>query len=142
MTRDGGYELAAQLQDHLATTPATEDLPLCVFAPADVMALGALGELRRRGIDVPGEVSVAGFGGVPDGGASNPSVTTIALPLHEMARQAVQWVLDQAPSDAEAAAADVDDVAQGGDSSTFAPSEVHVRGDVQLRESTSLTARA
>lgn len=128
LTRAGGHLLAAAVQEHLASSTADAHLPLCVFAPADVMALGTLGELRRRGIAVPEQVAVAGFGGVPDGTDANPSLTTIALPLHEMAKLAVEWALPEAVEDDDAAAA------------AEKPREVHVRGDVLLRESTALTA--
>ena len=43
LTRAGGHALGERLHDHLTSSPASE-APLCVFAPADVMALGALGE--------------------------------------------------------------------------------------------------
>ena len=130
LTRDGGHMLAERIHDHLLPSPAADGAPLCVFAPADVMALGALGELRRRGIDVPGQVAVAGFGGVPGASDSNPTLTTIALPLAEMAQQAVEWVLETAEP-------------AGADDSAPAPSrEVHVRGDVRLSESTALGTAA
>ena len=152
LTRQGGLELAARLAQHLEDSPSAEDLPLCVFAPADVMALGALGELRRRGIDVPGQVAVAGFGGVSAAADANPSLTTIALPLAEMAAQAVAWVRES--SGGRGASADGDDTADGGSSIGAGPSRgdgtsadgvanahvVHVRGDVVLRESTALSA--
>lgn len=125
LTREGGYVLAEKLESHLIASPCDDDQPLCVFAPADVMALGALGELRRRGIDVPGRVAVAGFGGVPDGADSQPTLTTVALPLHDMARRAVQWVLEPT-----------------GEGVADEPAEVHVRGDVLLRESTALEITA
>ncbi|MDN5899433.1 MAG: LacI family transcriptional regulator [Brachybacterium sp.] len=135
LTRAGGYRLATRIQDHLAAAPAAEDLPLCVFAPADVMALGALGELRRHGIEVPGQVAVAGFGGVPDAADANPTLTTIALPLQDMARQAVEWVLEQAVP-AEAVPAGGSSTAE--EPTEAGPSEIHVRGDVLLRGSTAL----
>lgn len=146
LTRDGGLALAAALQQHLEDSPA-DDQPLCVFAPADVMALGTLGELRRRGVDVPGQVAVAGFGGVPGAADANPTLTTIALPLAEMSRQAVEWILgapatDAASADevsADATAADAPSADQPGSASADAR-EVHVRGDVLLRESTALAS--
>lgn len=151
LTRTGGHRLAEGIAAHL-TAAEQDDAPLCVFAPADVMALGALGELRRRGLDVPGQVAVAGFGGVPGAADSHPTLTTIALPLDDMARRAIQWVLedasprevapgdeaagDEAAGDAAGRTAAVD--AATGDRAQTA--EVHVRGEVRLRESTALTA--
>ncbi|MGO1258280.1 MAG: LacI family DNA-binding transcriptional regulator, partial [Brachybacterium sp.] len=37
LTRDGGYQLAERIHDHLLSSPGPADSPLCVFAPADVM---------------------------------------------------------------------------------------------------------
>ena len=110
------------------------------------MALGALGELRRRGLDVPGRVAVAGFGGVVAAADANPTLTTIELPLAQMAGRAVEWVLEGASTATRAAdgqsgsglAAGAD--AAGVDVADAAAREVHVRGDVQLRESTALAA--
>ncbi len=151
LTRDGGLELAARIQEHLQGADGAGTEPLCLFAPADVMALGALGELRRRGLDVPGQVAVAGFGGVTAATDANPSLTTITLPLSEMAGRAVEWVLEGiapaipaaegAPADG-AAADDGDGHAGAAGRGDAAAREVHVRGDVQLRESTALASRA
>lgn len=142
LTRAGGYEVAERIEEHLETA-AADDAPLCVFAPADVMALGTLGELRRRGISVPGQVAVAGFGGVPDGADANPTLTTVALPLRDMARRAVEWVLDAPAAEADEAEPAADEAVTADPTPDDAgPREVHVRGDVLLRESTALTAHA
>src|SRR5699024_10663195 len=109
LDRAGGHAVARQIAEHLAGSGAsTADGPLCVFAPADVMALGVMGELRRLGIDVPGQVAVAGFGGVPDAADAFPPLTTIALPLEKMAADAVEWVL---PGEREVSEAGPDEVA-------------------------------
>ena len=146
LTRDGGLEAAARVAEHLEGSAGAGSEPLCLFAPADVMALGALGELRRRGLDVPGRVAVAGFGGVVAAADANPTLTTIELPPAQMAGRAVEWVLEGASAAPPAAdgqsgsglAAGAD--AAGVDVADAAAREVHVRGDVQLRESTALAA--
>ena len=146
LTRDGGVEAAARVAEHLEGAGGEGQGPLCLFAPADVMALGALGELRRRGLDVPGQVAVAGFGGVVAAADANPTLTTIALPLSEMAGQAAAWVLEgiaparQAAHYGEAEEVPGEDTTSGGDAGS--PHEVRVRGDVELRESTALASRA
>lgn len=145
LTRDGGLELAARIQEHLEGAVGTGQGPLCLFAPADVMALGALGELRRRGLDVPGQVAVAGFGGVTAAADANPSLTTIALPLSEMAAQAAAWVLEgvapahRSADEAEAASGTGEEPSAEG--AADAVREVRVRGDVALRESTGIAHR-
>ena len=145
LTRDGGLEAAARVAEHLEGSAGAGSEPLCLFAPADVMALGALGELRRRGLDVPGQVAVAGFGGVTAAADANPSLTTIALPLSEMAAQAAAWVLEgvapahRSADEAGAASGSGEDPSAGG--AADAAREVRVRGDVALRESTGIAHR-
>ncbi|PWH07267.1 LacI family transcriptional regulator [Brachybacterium endophyticum] len=117
LDREGGYALGRAIAAHLREQPADgADGPLCLLAPVDVMALGAIGELRRQGLRVPEDVAVAGFGGVPDGEDSSPTLTTLALPLEELAATAVEWVMD-ADEDSDV---------------TWA-----ARGEVVLRESTA-----
>ena len=49
-----------------------------IFAACDAMALGALEELARRGVSVPGEVGLVGFDDLPATRYSRPPLTTIA----------------------------------------------------------------
>ena len=53
----------------------------------DPLAIGALGRLAELGIDVPGDVSVAGFDDVPVAAITSPSLSTVRLPLREMGRR-------------------------------------------------------
>ena len=48
--------------------------------------MGALERLAALGIDVPGEVSVAGFDDIPTAALTAPSLSTVRLPLREMGR--------------------------------------------------------
>lgn len=68
--------------------------PTALLAMSDRIALEALAWLRRRGIAVPGAVSVIGFDGVPAGETSDPPLTTIAQPIAEIGRRAVDMILD------------------------------------------------
>ena len=53
----------------------------------DPLAMGALARLADLGIDVPGQVSVAGFDDVPVAAITSPSLSTVRLPLREMGRR-------------------------------------------------------
>ncbi|MFL5685066.1 MAG: LacI family DNA-binding transcriptional regulator [Chloroflexota bacterium] len=53
----------------------------------DPMAMGALARLAELGIDVPGQLSVAGFDDVPVAAITSPSLSTVRLPLREMGRR-------------------------------------------------------
>jgi DNA-binding LacI/PurR family transcriptional regulator len=64
-----------------------------VFAGSDAMALGALAVLRERGVDVPGDIAVAGFDDVPFAALSAPALTTATHPVEEIAAGAVTALL-------------------------------------------------
>jgi len=53
----------------------------------DLLAIGALRRLSDRGVDVPGEVSVAGFDDISTAALTAPSLSTVRLPLREMGRR-------------------------------------------------------
>jgi DNA-binding LacI/PurR family transcriptional regulator len=66
-----------------------DGLPTAVFAANDQMALGLLAALTEAGIDVPGEVSVAGFDDLPDAAYFRPSLTTVHQDFAAMAAECV-----------------------------------------------------
>lgn len=68
--------------------------PTAILAMSDKIALIALDWLRARGLAVPQDVSIIGFDGVPEGELSEPPLTTIAQPMAEMGRRAVQTILE------------------------------------------------
>ncbi|MFC0629503.1 LacI family DNA-binding transcriptional regulator [Kribbella deserti] len=82
-TRDGGYAAAGELVDR-------ETGVTCVFAVNDVMAVGAMSAFRARGIDVPGELSVAGFDDIATLRDVWPALSTVRLPLEQMGRRALE----------------------------------------------------
>ncbi|MEO3752435.1 LacI family DNA-binding transcriptional regulator [Streptomyces sp. B6B3] len=69
--------------------------PDAVFCFTDLMALGALRALRRRGLRVPEDVALAGFDDIPYGRVSAPSLTTITPDRARIAEHAVD-LLDRA----------------------------------------------
>ncbi|GAA5156816.1 MULTISPECIES: LacI family DNA-binding transcriptional regulator [Amycolatopsis] len=112
--RDGGYAAAEEFLSgkHRAT---------CVFAASDEMAIGALAAFRAAGRDVPGDISVAGFGNIPVARDLNPALSTVALPLEDLGEQAMELALSGTP---------------GGRSRTR-----RMAGEVLLRDSTARTRR-
>ncbi len=53
----------------------------------DLLALGALQRLAALGVDVPREVSVAGFDDISTAALTAPSLSTVRLPLRELGRR-------------------------------------------------------
>lgn len=62
--------------------------PTAIFASNDEMAAGVIYAARQLGLDVPGDVSVAGFDDSALASKIVPSLTTIHRPVREMARLA------------------------------------------------------
>ncbi len=61
-----------------------------VVAANDGMALGALSELRRRGIRVPYDVALTGFDDIVSAGVITPSLTTVRQPMFELGKRAIE----------------------------------------------------
>lgn len=61
----------------------------------DVVALGAMRRLSELGHDVPGKVSVSGCDDIFFSGMTMPSLTTVATPIAQAGRTAVDLLLDQ-----------------------------------------------
>jgi LacI family transcriptional regulator len=57
-----------------------------ILCANDLLALGALQRLHEHGIEVPGDVSVAGFDDIPVAAMTAPSLSTVRLPLREMGK--------------------------------------------------------
>jgi LacI family gluconate utilization system Gnt-I transcriptional repressor len=74
----------------LETLPDTEAV-ICV---SDLSAFGALTECQRRGVEVPGRISIAGFGDYEIAGISVPPLTTINPFPREIGAQTAALILD------------------------------------------------
>ncbi|MEW1864241.1 LacI family transcriptional regulator [Streptomyces sp. NBC_00669] len=82
---DGG---GAGLRDLLAAHPEIT----AVFTFNDIVAVGALREARRLGLDVPGELAVIGFDGLQFGALMEPPLSSVALDTRRLGALAVEQV--------------------------------------------------
>jgi DNA-binding LacI/PurR family transcriptional regulator len=62
--------------------------PTAVVLGSDALAMGFIRAVQRRGLQVPDDLSVASFDGIPEGAWAWPGVTTMAQPMREMGRDA------------------------------------------------------
>jgi LacI family transcriptional regulator len=69
--------------------------PTAIFASNDDMAAATMAVAHRGGLEVPGDLSVAGFDDTPLATAVWPELTTIRQPIAEMAREAVRLLVEQ-----------------------------------------------
>lgn len=86
-TEEGGYRLAKSLF-------ARQERPSALFCISDQMAVGALYALHELNIRVPEQVEVVGYDDDAASSFSIPSLTTIHLPVEEMAAACVQLLTD------------------------------------------------
>jgi LacI family transcriptional regulator len=101
---DAGVLPSAELVRHVEPTVAWGrraagdllDLPAAPTALVgfnDKAAVGALQAAAERGLDVPGDVSVAGFDDIDLSRATRPPLTTVRQPLRELGRMAVTLLM-------------------------------------------------
>ncbi|QRG08862.1 LacI family DNA-binding transcriptional regulator [Xanthobacter dioxanivorans] len=74
---------------------ARGDRPEAVVFLNDVLAAGALLAFQRKGLRVPEDIAVAGFGGFDFARHLIPSLTTVDIPRQEIGRRAAQILLDR-----------------------------------------------
>lgn len=72
--------------------------PTAVFASNDDMAAGAIAAAMRHGLAIPKDLAIAGFDDSPIATTVAPSLTTVRQPVAEMAKKAVQLLLETNPS--------------------------------------------
>ncbi|WP_433203774.1 LacI family DNA-binding transcriptional regulator [Nocardia sp. CA-107356] len=65
-----------------------------VVAGNDLIALGCYDVFAERGITCPTDVSVIGFNGMPFLDKLDPPLTTIAIPHHDIGREAARMLLE------------------------------------------------
>ncbi|MBM2840927.1 MAG: lacI-type protein [Bacteroidetes bacterium] len=82
-----GYDAVKEL---LSTSPR----PRAIFASNDSMAIGALSALRDEGVQVPGEIALAGFDDVPIASYLTPSLTSVHVGIHSFGIRAIETVLN------------------------------------------------
>ncbi len=69
--------------------------PTAIFASNDDMAAATVAVAHRMGLDVPRDLTIAGFDDTPLATTVWPALTTVRQPIAEMAREAVKLLLDQ-----------------------------------------------
>jgi DNA-binding LacI/PurR family transcriptional regulator len=82
-------DVRAELQDLLAR----RDAPTALFCSNDQLAMTVIRDLRRMGLRVPQDVSVAGFDGVRVGEWMSPVLSTVVQPNADIGRTAVELLL-------------------------------------------------
>ena len=82
-SRNGGYFLDSA------------NPPTAIFATNDMLAIGVLEAARARNVRIPEDLSVAGFDNTILAAFVDPPLTSVAQPIQEMGRQAVDFLVQR-----------------------------------------------
>lgn len=90
-TYSGGFACCQKLLD------SGTELPDAIIVESDMIALGVLKCLARRGVDVPGRIRLSGYDNTDISAMSNPSLTSVHIPLEEICLAALNmlWAMMQ-----------------------------------------------
>jgi LacI family transcriptional regulator len=69
--------------------------PTAIIGANNVIALGALQAIMDLGFHCPSDVSVAGIDEVPWASLVRPRVTSVAQPIEEISRVAIEWLVER-----------------------------------------------
>jgi LacI family transcriptional regulator len=86
-TERSGYDAAEVLV-------AMKPRPTAVFVANDHMAVGLMGALHDFGLQIPGDIALAGFDDIPMARYLTPPLTTVHLDVEELGSRAMQILLD------------------------------------------------
>jgi DNA-binding LacI/PurR family transcriptional regulator len=84
---DAGYKVAARILDG-------NGRPEAVMVGSDEVALGLIDGLRSAGVDVPGDVLVTGFDGLPQAWWAGYDLTTLVQPVEVLVDEALAIIFD------------------------------------------------
>ncbi|CNB37339.1 DNA-binding transcriptional regulator CytR [Yersinia ruckeri] len=89
---DFGYEAGAEAFAQLMSLPKP---PTAIFCHNDVMAIGAIWQAKRMGLQIPEDVSLVGFDDLKLSQYCDPPLTTVAQPRYQIGEQAMLLLLEQ-----------------------------------------------
>ena len=68
--------------------------PTCIIYPDDISLLGGVTEIEAQGMTVPGDISIAGYDGIPLTRLLRPSTTTLRQDSEGLGTSAVELLLE------------------------------------------------
>ena len=95
------------------------DRPTAVVTVADIFAISVYGAAKTKGIRIPNDLSVVGFGNLIYGRETTPALTTVDQQAYEIGRSAARRVLTRVANPSER------------------PRKILLRPDLVIRESTA-----
>jgi LacI family transcriptional regulator len=94
LTVAAGRQAAAQLADL-----ADGQRPTAVFCANDLLALGVLQEMTRRGVRVPHDVAIVGYDDIEFAAAAAVPLSSVRQPREQLGRTAIDLLLEEVHDD-------------------------------------------
>ncbi|HJA93467.1 MAG TPA: LacI family DNA-binding transcriptional regulator [Candidatus Eisenbergiella merdipullorum] len=94
-TRFLGKEVFQNIQDLSAAISQLPGLPEVFICANDFIALDLIRALKKHGIEVPDDVSIAGFDDAPESRVVEPHMTTVHIPSTQMGYIAADMLLSR-----------------------------------------------
>lgn len=69
--------------------------PTAIFCHSDIIALGVLSQAKKKGLNVPADLSLIGFDDITLASLCDPPLTTVAQPGYQLGREALLLLLRQ-----------------------------------------------
>ncbi len=85
----GGYYKKRVIIEKTEEILRRETLPTAIIYPDDYSAIWGIKTIRKAGLDVPGDLSVAGFDGIELGELISPQLTTVRQKTDRLGKEAV-----------------------------------------------------
>lgn len=85
---EGGFRAAQAILSR-------KERPTAIFAANDLMAIGVMQALRMGGVNIPGDIAVAGFDDISAARLVSPALTTVAQHQHEVGIRAAEILMDR-----------------------------------------------
>lgn len=84
---ESGYAAARYFMDE------NKMKPTAIVSATDLMAIGAVNYIKSRGLNIPGDIAVAGYDDIYMSKLVSPPLTTYKQPIHKIAQNAVDMLV-------------------------------------------------
>ncbi|MFB5193538.1 LacI family DNA-binding transcriptional regulator [Neobacillus sp. KR4-4] len=72
-----------------------EQPPTAIFAFNDILAIGAMRAVHKRGLTIPDDISIIGFDNSVLATICSPTLTTMSQPLNDMGKETIESLLSE-----------------------------------------------
>jgi LacI family transcriptional regulator len=94
---EGGdkFQTGCRLAEKMYRSLGAANMPTAAFVANDVMALAAINVWQKKGMNIPGDISVIGFNNQPFGEYFQNGLTTVNMPFHKAGEIAARHILKE-----------------------------------------------